>query len=249
MRIPQNDTAKQEYDDGEGNETAVNDAFPRIITLLRKEKGVSQKQAAEDLQISQALLSHYEKGIRECGLDFLVRAADYYRVSCDYLLGRTPDRTGAVLTVEDLPDADYKNTDNHFKGNVVTVLHKKLIANSMTIVFDLLHKSGNKAMVNEISAFLMVAVYLSFRMLYHTEPKNPQGMFELPVTMAPGYGMAAMQKALTHMTCVVQGVCARSEALEEEQRLTMTPETLKAQYPFFYQSLFNLIQRAEGYLK
>ena len=78
----------------------VNEAFPRIITLLRKEKGVSQKQAAEELKISQALLSHYEKGIRECGLDFLVRAADYYCVSCDYLLGRTPDRSGAVLTVE-----------------------------------------------------------------------------------------------------------------------------------------------------
>ena len=38
--------------------------FSRIITLLRKEKGVTQKQAAEDLGVSQALLSHYEKGIR-----------------------------------------------------------------------------------------------------------------------------------------------------------------------------------------
>ena len=37
--------------------------FSRIITLLRKEKGVTQKQAAEDLGVSQALLSHYEKGI------------------------------------------------------------------------------------------------------------------------------------------------------------------------------------------
>ena len=69
----------------------MNQNFPRIITLLRKERGLSQKKAAESLEISQALLSHYEKGIRECGLDFVVKVADFYQVSCDYLLGRSPE--------------------------------------------------------------------------------------------------------------------------------------------------------------
>ena len=73
----------------------MNTDFPRILTLLRKEKGISQKNAAAQLGVSQALLSHYEKGIRECGLDFLVRCADFYQVSCDYLLGRSPERTGS----------------------------------------------------------------------------------------------------------------------------------------------------------
>ena len=67
----------------------LNKDFPRIMTFLRKERGLSQKQAAQDLEISQALLSHYEKGVRECGLDFLVKAAEYYDVSTDYLLNRT----------------------------------------------------------------------------------------------------------------------------------------------------------------
>ncbi|MBQ5564765.1 MAG: helix-turn-helix transcriptional regulator, partial [Clostridia bacterium] len=49
--------------------------FPRMITLLRKERGLSQKQVALELDVSQALLSHYEKGIRECGLDFVVKMA------------------------------------------------------------------------------------------------------------------------------------------------------------------------------
>ena len=72
--------------------------FNRIITLLRKERGITQKQAAEDLGVSQALLSHYEKGIRECGLDFVVRVADYYNVSCDYLLPMyRPCRLPAVM--------------------------------------------------------------------------------------------------------------------------------------------------------
>ena len=64
----------------------MNADFPRIITLLRKERGISQKKASADLSISQALLSHYEKGIRECKLGFLVKISDYYGVTCDYLL-------------------------------------------------------------------------------------------------------------------------------------------------------------------
>ena len=67
----------------------MNSDFARIITLQRKERHISQKQAATDLGISQSLLSHYEKGIRECGLNFLVKIADYYNVSLDFLTGRT----------------------------------------------------------------------------------------------------------------------------------------------------------------
>ena len=78
--------------------------FNRIITLLRKERGITQKQAAQDLGVSQALLSHYEKGIRECGLEFVVKVADYYGVSCDYLLGRSAERSGQTLTVEDIQE-------------------------------------------------------------------------------------------------------------------------------------------------
>ena len=71
--------------------------FGRTLSLLRKERHISQRQASEELGISQALLSHYENGIREPGLQFVVRACDYYQVSADYLLGRTLDREGALL--------------------------------------------------------------------------------------------------------------------------------------------------------
>lgn len=72
----------------------MNCEFPKIISNLRKSKGISQKQAAIDLGISQALLSHYEKGIRECGLDFLIKLADYYEVTCDELLGVNRESSG-----------------------------------------------------------------------------------------------------------------------------------------------------------
>ena len=62
--------------------------FHERLSKLRKGRGISQRKVASDLFISQALLSHYENGIREPGLDFVCRACAYYEVSADCLLGR-----------------------------------------------------------------------------------------------------------------------------------------------------------------
>lgn len=74
--------------------------------MLRKEKDLTQRQAAADLGISQALLSHYENGIRECNLEFVEKAARYYGVSADYLLGLAEEKepTDALFRNEDTPD-------------------------------------------------------------------------------------------------------------------------------------------------
>ena len=64
-------------------------SFPETLSALRREKNISQRTAAAELGISQALLSHYENGAREPGLSFVCRACDYYGVSADYLLGRS----------------------------------------------------------------------------------------------------------------------------------------------------------------
>ena len=73
-------------------------AFSMNMRKLRLERGLSQKQAAAWLGISQALLSHYEKGIRECGLDFVARASRVYGVSADYLLGLDIAQLPASIT-------------------------------------------------------------------------------------------------------------------------------------------------------
>ena len=135
----------------------MNTDFPRIITLLRKEKGMSQKQAAAELGISQALLSHYEKGIRECGLDFLVRVAKYYDVSCDYLVGITSDRKGAILNIE----SDESNTqetrkspcDSHCAN--LANLNRRLVMNSISVIFNILAQAGNKNLTSEVSSYLI----------------------------------------------------------------------------------------------
>ena len=63
--------------------------FPETLSALRRERNISQRAAAAELNISQALLSHYENGAREPGLGFVCRACDYYGVSADYLLCRS----------------------------------------------------------------------------------------------------------------------------------------------------------------
>ncbi len=79
--------------------------FSETMSALRRSRGLSQRQAAADLNISQALLSHYENGAREPGLDFVCRACRYYGVSADYLLGITDvpgGADGAIAALEEL---------------------------------------------------------------------------------------------------------------------------------------------------
>lgn len=56
---------------------------------LRKKKGISQLRLATDLNTTQNTISRYETGEREPGIDELVKIADYFNVSVDYLIGRT----------------------------------------------------------------------------------------------------------------------------------------------------------------
>lgn len=56
---------------------------------LRKEKGLSQLRLATDLHTTQNTISRYETGEREPGIAELIKIADYFNVSVDYLIGRT----------------------------------------------------------------------------------------------------------------------------------------------------------------
>ncbi len=72
----------------------MEDAFSKNMSRLRKARGLSQRAAAAELGISQALLSHYENGAREPGLGFLCRACKFYSVSADYMLGLSDSPAG-----------------------------------------------------------------------------------------------------------------------------------------------------------
>lgn len=58
---------------------------------LRKARGISQLKLSMDLSVSQNTISRYESGAREADYDMLIKLADYFHVSIDYLLERTDD--------------------------------------------------------------------------------------------------------------------------------------------------------------
>lgn len=90
------------------------------LVSLRKDKNLSQKEAAENLGVSQALLSHYEKGIRECGLDFLCRASSFYDVSTDYLLGLSDSKmmADALFVADEIPQDSEVRMSTVFRSSV-----------------------------------------------------------------------------------------------------------------------------------
>lgn len=107
----------------------MNGNFNHRLVELRTEKGKSQKDVAADLGISQALLSHYEKGIREYSLAFLCKAAEYYGVTADYILGRTQSRTGFdANTLSDNDEDAVFNTKSIYKAAIMT--HERMNAGS-----------------------------------------------------------------------------------------------------------------------
>jgi len=224
----------------------MNADFPRILTLLRKERGISQKLAASELSISQALLSHYEKGIRECGLEFVVRCADFYDVSCDFLLGRSPERTGAQLSYDDIPEPESAGKENTLRGSILPTLNKKLISNTLNIVFDILQTINNKELTVEVSNFLSLAVYRTFRVLYSVNNKNEQTLFTVPPIIASAKALAAM--AICEANCKLIASELVMQGQETKEKLYMTTQTLQKDYPLFTTSLLNLIKSSENTL-
>ena len=61
------------------------------IRELRRARRVTQLKMAMDLDMSQNTISRYESVEREPGIAELIRIADYFHVSIDYLVGRTDD--------------------------------------------------------------------------------------------------------------------------------------------------------------
>lgn len=56
---------------------------------LRKQRNITQLKLAMDLNMNQNTISRYENGEREAGYSELIKIADYFNVSIDYLLGRS----------------------------------------------------------------------------------------------------------------------------------------------------------------
>lgn len=216
--------------------------FSRCLSLLRQEKGISQRAAAKDLGISQALLSHYENGVREPGLAFVTRACDYYNVSADFLLGRTLTKDGStIVSPEEL--YDYSSEKDHIlHGSIVATLNKKLLANSISVLFDLLGKTGCKGAIKGAAEFLSTAIYTLFRYLYRAEGVQNEDFFAVSATAFLS-GTAQADLIISQSMYV--------QALDEHRKEKgtfppMNHDALVENYPGAYQSLLQIIHNTGG---
>jgi len=80
----------------------VQNAFCKRLRMLREEKGLNQSQLGEALRTTRGSISFYENEERLPNVDFLNKAADFFDVSTDYLLGRSDDRQAQLIGVSDM---------------------------------------------------------------------------------------------------------------------------------------------------
>lgn len=212
--------------------------FPRILTLLRKEKNITQKQAAEDLGIAQALLSHYEKGKRECGLEFLLKAADYYNVSTDYLLGRSPVSSGAVISNSDIEEAaDPEKARNLSADELSAVFAKKLVNNSIDVIYSLLAKTRNGVLTDKVYDIFACGIYRAFRLIYKTNPANDKNLFKIP------------EEAADRLVAAQESISAAKAELAIKENDTQSPPISRGELERVYGKsasvLLNMVMKCE----
>jgi transcriptional regulator with XRE-family HTH domain len=213
----------------------MKEEFSKRLTLLRKERGITQKQAAQDLGVSQALLSHYEKGIRECGLEFVARVCEYYKVSADYLLGLS-QMTGGEKLSSDLPDPANEPAAN--TGDLALGLGRRIVFNGLDLLY-LTAGNTNRDYVRALNNFMYLSVYKAFRALYDANPQNNRNLFMVTPSVAAVYTEAALSEQTAQMQAALQ-----SGDLPE-----LGQTHIEQQYPNRAGGLLNLIKNAENLIK
>ena len=218
----------------------MNADFPRILALLRKERHISQKAAAADLGVAQALLSHYEKGKRECGLDFLVRVADYYGVSTDYLLGRSPVSSGSIITENDIPETEIPDKAQS-GANISITLSKKLVMNSIDIIYGILSRIASPKLTAAVTNILDLTIYKVFRLIFRANKSNTQSMFEIADERSCHIADAGIHLAEADIATVVRSIDGGNSEI--------STVLIEKEYPKQSPALLNLIKSSEAQLK
>lgn len=218
----------------------MNADFPRILALLRKERHLSQKAAATDLGVAQALLSHYEKGKREPGLDFLVRVANYYNVSTDYLLGRSAVSSGGIITESDIPDTEAPEKAR-VGANISVTLSKKLIMNSLDIIYSILEKINHSPLTSSVTTMISMTIYKAFRLVYRTNRMNTQNMFEISDERSCHVADAGIHLAEAEISEVIKEMNGSGSEI--------STILIEQEFPKQSAALLNLIKSSEAQLK
>ena len=79
---------------------------------IREDNGITQKEFADKFGLTLRAWQSYEQGVSEPKYEVLCKIADEFKVSTDYLLGRTPVRAMNTLPVGALSEEEVKDIDD-----------------------------------------------------------------------------------------------------------------------------------------
>lgn len=205
--------------------------FSRTLALLRREKKISQRTAAGDLGVSQALLSHYENGLREPGLPFVVRAADYYGVSCDYLLGRSMARDGSAVPA------------GRMDVQVDAGLEKNQIVAAVSLLLELAGQTGSTQLPHEVEAYLSVVIYKVYRYLYMADPGEVEAVFRTSREQFEYLCDARMKEHELRIRTAAKGEAGFGLTGESLHHDAISPDALSQRYPALSGALLTVLQQ------
>lgn len=114
-----------------------------VLNELRRENNLSQKKAAVKLGISQALLSHYENGVREPKVEFILKACEFYSVSTDYMLGRTKEKSRVGKKVLHC-----------------TTAKERRYADAAALILSVLKEVGDEQLCETVSEYISYSLYI-----------------------------------------------------------------------------------------
>ena len=200
--------------------------FGKTISLLRRQNGWSQKETALKLGISQALLSHYEKGIRECGLDFLIKASKVFNCPTDYLLGISDSQNTAGNDTDSI-SADFKALPKFEKSRTDAV-------NTLNLLYSITVRLGNPEICKDFNKIINSDIYSLLR-AFETRYFNDE-IFE---TISKESEFNANKIKYNAFSSIFN----RFE--NENINLNLTAETLSKEYPICSKSLSNIINSIE----
>lgn len=225
--------------------------FSRLLSLLRTERGISQREAAAALNISQALLSHYENGVREPGFEFLVKVSEYYGVSCDYLLGRTMCRNVNVLTEKDIEEDIKKesNQDTAKEPNADLALQKKVVINSVALLTDMAEAIGNREFATAVIDYLSASIYKVYRYIYSANSENTHQFFAVRPEFFRDACERQMNKCEEEIKSYIYGFNETGSKLEKIDAPRLSHDDVMNQYPKYAQSFFMLLHTVSDKMK
>ena len=132
----------------------------------------------------------------------------------------------------------------------MVTLNKRLVINSLTIIYDLLEQTDCRGMTSEISSYLMVSIYKMIRTIYSANHKNPQAMFSIMPEIYAGLSSALQSINEANAKCLSGGKnVGNINGTDHSSAPPLSPEIISGKYPELAPSLYNLIQKTEEKMK